>query len=184
MKRAIKGFVGWLLAAGFVWLSATAGGCGGGSPVAAVCNKLCECEPTYCEGPGDVVGQCVEDGEAARDEAIEMGCGSQFDDFYGCLAAGSTPCSGPTNPCLSQLEAFDTCITPDPGPCQPYVDQIVAKLEGCGVEHGWSDFECAEGEVERLECQVPCYDTTCEALDGTDMAGNEAVEDCVIACSQ
>jgi hypothetical protein len=71
-------------------LVAIAPGCGGGVSASELCQKACDCQGSC---PDSALDECVTQLERAQETADDVGCGSEYDDYLGCIDELLDTCS-------------------------------------------------------------------------------------------
>lgn len=120
-----------------------------------VCQLICD-----CVGCGqDDVQDCVQSFSDLQQQAVETGCEQELNTAYACYE-GTLTCENGLDftECEPLIEAFNECmdVPPNVGPCQPLLNEVIAKYESCGIEVEVNGFECTGQNFAQLECMTPC----------------------------
>lgn len=128
-------------------LLAAAPGCGGSVSASELCEKACDCQGSC---PDDALDECVTQLERAQETADDVGCGSEYDDYLGCIDELLDSCSTDIeDSCGAEARELESCASgsfdddetsvdgpgsSDPGAC----DELFLAVRDC------PDYEVSE----------------------------------------
>ena len=154
-------------------LLAAAPGCGGSVSAAELCEKACECQGSC---PDSALDECVTQLERAQETADDVGCGSEYDDYLGCIDELLDTCSTDIEEsCGAEASALQSCASggfgedddtsvdgpgsSDPGAC----DELYLAVRDCpDYEVSEPTEACSEQDQQIARCMLDYGGDLCD----------------------
>lgn len=144
-------------------LVAVAPGCGGSVSAAELCEKACDCQGSC---PDEALDECVTQLERAQETADDVGCGSEYDDYLGCIDELLDTCSTDIeDSCGAEASALQSCASGgfgeddttspgDPGASDADAcDELYLAVRDCpDYEVGEPSEACSEDDLRIARC--------------------------------